>query len=999
MSFSAPVYLLLLLALPLIVWLGWPARARRRSVREWLILALRVTLTVLIVFGLAGLELRRLSDRLSVVFLVDGSDSMRVPLQIETEAGPELTTPYELGLAFVRQALTAMPTDDRAGVIVFGADAAIERSLSGSARLDLPTARISTLQTDLAGAIRLGLALLPADTMRRIVIVSDGGQTTGDAIAAAQLAASAGVEIDVAPFVTTGGAEALITSVSAPTRLREREQFGLEVRIESTLNQTVGYRVLAGSEVVTSGTFELRRGTNAYTLPLQAGEPGFTPYRVQIIPATGADTFYQNNDLAAFSTVTGPPRLLLVRNPAPRDGVVGDQELIAALQSVGLPVEVITPELLPVELPNVAEYAGVILVDVPARALSARQMNNLELYVRDLGGGLIAVGGPTSYGVGGYYQTPLERLLPVEMPIRDERRRAQVSMVFVIDHSGSMSEVAGGVSKLDLSKEAVIRSMDLLMPNDQVGVIIFDDTAKTVVSLGPLDDVSAMQNRVAGVGIGGGTDILAGVQAASRMLDGADTLVKHVILLTDGGADPRGIPELVERMAADGITLSTVGVGQGAADFLPELAEIGGGAYHFAADPGAIPSIFAEETTLATRAYIIEQQFFPSQASSSPILAGINAAPPLLGYIGTTAKAAAQVVLVNPDSLNPDLPDPILAVWQYGLGRTVAWTSDATGRWAQRWVGWEGFPRFWSQAVRYILSTQGESAASIRIEERDGTATITVDATTDAGVFLNGLEVRANVVGPDGQTQAVTLTQLAPGRYGSTFTPTTPGAYLIRVDGRDPTLPGSAAALGQTTGWVLSYSPEYQLALADDDPNVAPESIVFLQQLATLTGGENIAADGARAFDHDLRQPPEARTPVWPWSLALAAVLLPVDIAIRRLNVGRYEIRQWQARVRAATQRAGRPALPEQRVDQLASLRAAKDRANESLPRPAPPPIAGRPAPPPNSTGPAYGPPPRAGSPAKPAALTPDPTPRPKPAGSTSAELLARKRARERKGD
>jgi hypothetical protein len=256
--------------------------------------------------------------------------------------------------------------------------------------------------------------------------------------------------------------------------------------------------------------------------------------------------------------------------------------------------------------------------------------------------------------------------------------------------------------------------------------------------------------------------------------------------------------------------------------------------------------------------------------------------------------------------------------------------------------------------------------------------------------------VRANVIGPDGQTQAVTLTQLAPGRYGAAFTPTTPGAYLIRVDGRDPALPGLAPALGQTAGWVLSYSPEYRVALAGADPTVAPESVVFLQQLAALTGGENIAADGARAFAHDLVQPPDARTPIWPWLLGLATVLLPLDIAVRRLNIGRHEVRQWWARLRAVTQRAMRPALSEHRIDQLASLRAAKDRASESLPRPTPPPIRGGPAPAPvKRTEPPPPAQPRPSLPAKPA----PPSAAPRPSATTSAELLARKRARERKRD
>ncbi|MCC6188949.1 MAG: VWA domain-containing protein [Anaerolineales bacterium] len=976
MSFSAPAFLLLLLALPFLVWVGRPSRGPSRR-REIISLALRLVIAVLLILGLAGLEVRRAADALSVVYLVDHSDSM--PLAAR-----------QVALDYVRRALAGMGLHDRSGVIVFGGEALVERPLSASKELGGFTSSVTSLQTDLAEAIRLGLALLPVDTARRMVILSDGIETTGDAVEAARLAAASGVEILVVPFATRGGAEAVVADVTAPAHLRQGEQFGLEVTIEASVDQLVGVRVLAGTAVVHEGTLELRRGTNAYTLPLTAGEPGFAEYRVQIIPVVDNDTFYQNNELAAFSQIAGPPRVLLVKNPSPRDGIDEATELTAALGAANILVDVVNPSGLPSELASLSEYVSVILVDVPASSqLSGRQMLALQSYVRDLGGGLVVVGGPTSYGVGGYFRTPLEETLPVEMQIKDQLRRPRLTIVFIIDKSGSMADTSGGPTKVELAKEAAIRSVDLLAPTDKVGVVAFDDSASWVVPITTLDQRDAIVNGIGSIRADGGTDIFAGVQAASRVLPEDDAAVKHIILLTDGGADPTGIAEMIRAMHADyGITLSTVGVGSDAAPFLPDLAVAGGGIYHFAADAASIPSIFTEETTLATRAYIIEEEFFPRQVNPSPMLAGVDGVPALLGYVGTTAKEPAQTVLISSQD------DPILAAWQYGLGRSVAWTSDATGRWAKNWVTWEQFARFWAQVVRYTISAGAQPNVEVRVGQGEGQAQVTVDARAENGDYLNSLTMQVNVVAPDGSVQTLTLEQVAPGRYAGSFTPAVEGAYLIRVAGSDPEqAAGAEAAVAQTAGWVLSYSPEYRSFTAD--PN-------FLARVAAVTGGGVLGDDLSAIYAHNLPAPRAAARPVWPALLLLAAVLLPLDIAVRRLVVTRYEIqRAWQ-RVRAwlALRRPAAAAVPHQRAEQLTTLMRAKGRAGTEAKPPGgetPLPPGGTAVLPPIVTRPPTtddGLPARGSASAAPPPAEPAASPASIKPTATSAALLARKRAR-----
>jgi Mg-chelatase subunit ChlD len=906
MRFTSPFFLLLLLLVPLTAWMGWPASGVARR-REFVSLFLRLIIILCLVLSLAGLEIVRSGDELAVVFLMDVSDSM-----------PQQTIDTEVG--YVREAIESMGADDRAAIVLFGADALVDRPMLAESELGLISSVPITNQTDLAEAIRLGMALYPSGAARRMVILSDGAQTTGDARAAAEYAAASGVEIVIVPFINQTDTEALITEVDAPTHLRPGEGFELNVSIRSNQAIPAVLRVLTGNEVLHEQTYDLRRGDQIFSLPLTAGEPGFVSYQVQLVP--GEDTFHQNNRLDAYSEVEGPPSILMVAlepgEALPGGEIRPDEHsaLLQVLQAAGFQVDLVTPNFFPLDLPTLAKYNSVVLVDVPARTLTNRQMQTLQTYVRDLGGGLVAVGGPTSYGVGGYYGTPIEEALPVEMQIKDEKRRPSLAIVFIIDHSGSMSDTSGGAMKLELAKEAAARSIELLFPTDRVGVVMFDDVASWVVPMTDLADPDAVTGAIGSIQPGGGTDIMSGLQAMAGVLPDDPARVKHVILLTDGGADPTGIPELVEKLFTEnGITLSTVGVGSDAAPFLEDLAAIGGGRYHFTADAGGIPSIFTEETSLATRSYIMEESFFPTGVNSSPILAGIESTPRLHGYVASSAKSLATVILES------EKGDPILAAWQYGLGRSVAFTSDATGRWARDWVGWEAFPTFWAQALRYTIGETLETALEMSIEIEGETAHLMLDAQGQNGDFLNDYRVEVSIVAPDGEAQSTSLRQTAPGRYEGEFVPAEQGVYLIHLSGQAGEGEGGET-FSETAGWALSYSPEYLRLESDPD---------LLMRLAMLTNGKVASPDPANAFSHDLKGSRASR-PAWPWLLLAATLLFPVDIATRRLIITRQDLARWAAWLtqKLNLQRAEAP-TPE--VDaRMKALLKAKERVRENAP-------------------------------------------------------------------
>jgi uncharacterized membrane protein len=535
-------------------------------------------------------------------------------------------------------------------------------------------------------------------------------------------------------------------------------------------------------------------------------------------------------------------------------------------------------------------------------------MEALATYVRDLGGGLVVVGGPDAYAPGGYFETPLEEALPVEMQIRDQQRLPQLTLLYVIDRSGSMG-VAGaqGFEAIELAKEAMIRSVEFLQPSDRAGVISFDTGASFIAEVQPVLDRITLQTLIGTLRASGGTDIEAGYNLAAETLRNDPAPRKHIILLTDGGADEGTLVQTARELGALDITTSVISIGRGP-DFLAAMAQEGGGNYHEVLLVEEIPTLFASETVLASRAYIIDDAAFtPALSANSLIMDGIVSAPPLLGYVATTPRETAQVILRTPDSF----ADPILASWQYGLGRAVAFTSDAGARWAGAWAtGWDDYARFWGQAVRWTITETAESNVEARVVLEGETARVVVDARDADGDFLNGLALEASVIAPDLGVERVVLVQVAPGRYEARFVPQAEGAYFVRLTGT-----GGDVAINQTSGWVNSYSPEY-------DTRPASEGEALLADLAALTGGRSLLAVPADVFAHTLQSAPDY-TPIAPWLLLIAALLLPFDVAVRRLLITRSDL----ARLREVVFR--RASIVET-SERMSTLMEAKQRARET---------------------------------------------------------------------
>jgi uncharacterized membrane protein len=910
-DFTMPELLLVggvLLALTLL--LSAAARHHLAKGRRRLSLALRTAMLSFLVLALAGFQLVAPVERLTTVFVVDLSDSIG-------QAGRLAS------VAFLREAMEERPPGDRAAIVAFGRDALVERLPAELDEVDRIASVPTRSATDVGAALRLAAALFPDDSQKRIVLISDGNDTTGRGQSEAALAAARGIQIET--FVVGLGAaeEVIVQRVHSPATARVGEEIQVEGTISSTIAQRATVRLFANGSQIGVTQLDLVPGLNRVEFTTRAREAGFQTFRLRV--EAPADTFGQNNYGDSHTIVKGPPRVLLVSGSAQAGANVR-----AALEAERQDVTEITPEQVPTRIEDLAGYDSVVLADVAAPRLGMQRMSLLQVYVRDLGRGLVMVGGPQSYGAGGYKNTPIEAALPVDMDVRDRDRQPDVALVVVIDKSGSMDAChcntpnrdngvqIGGIPKVDIGKEAILRAVSALTARDEFGVVSFNENAQWVIHTAPLGGVGDVEQQIGGIRPEGQTNIFAGLSEAVASLEKTSATRRHIVLFTDGWSSSGAYDQLLARMEAAGITLSAVGAGGGGAnEFLSDLARRGNGRYYAATDPTTIPDIFLKETQQVSGQQIVEETFFPILTSSSPIMRGLDSVPQLLGYNGSTPKSAAQTVLVSTRD------DPVLAQWQYGLGRAVAWTSDAAGRWASNWVGWPGFNRFVSQMVSWTFPGEESSGLEAEFVTEGDLTRLRVRSVETDGTPRNFFDTTAGVTAPTFDMLDVRLDQVAPGVYEAPLGTLTPGAYALRIRQEKP----GASALGRTVVLVAPTPAEYRL-LGTNEP--------LLAALRGSTGGRPLET-GADAWRHDLGTT-TAAIDLWPLLILLALLLWPLDVAVRRVSLTRGDLSLARAWVGQRWQDWRGPSRRPQQVGEMlaAKQRAGGRRARSAL-RPEPP--------------------------------------------------------------
>ena len=825
----------------------------REAQGQWPPLAIvaRALVLVLLILGLLRVGIHRVTDQLNVLFLLDASDS--VPLETRAKARQ-----------YVEQAVKAAGPRDRYGVVVFGGSPVLETAVGTGPLESKPPIVTDSRATDIGAAIKLALAAFPQEGAKRMVVLSDGNENQGDAREAARLARAEGADIYAVPLKSDRAAEPLVESLVVPQEVKFGESFLVRVVAWSPRETTGKISLYRDKEFVGAEPVKLKPGKNVFAYQQAISQGGFHVFQARL--ETPDDLLQENKRGVGVVAVRGRPRVLYVEKDRDQGA-----NLLRALRAQNLQVEMVGAESLPTTMAGLTQYDSIILSNISALRVSRQQMELLRDYVRDQGGGLVMLGGEDSFGVGGYYHTPVEEALPVTMEARQKVEIPSLAVVLVIDRSGSMeTSVSPRYTRLDLAKEAAQLVVELLDERTEVGVIAFDTAWEWIMPMGPARDKDQIVRAIATIKAGGGTDLFPPLKDAYEVIYDRQALLRHVIVLSDGEVQAADFAGLVRRMQQDKITVSAVAIGKDSdIKVMTDLARWGRGRFYYTEDEYSVPRILTLETQLASKASIIEQPFRPVLVSPGhEIIQDIpwNQAPPLGGYVSTTPKPTADTLLVS------NQRDPILAAWRYGLGRSVAFTSDAKAKWGILWVKWEEYNKLFGQMVRWTLRTAQRREVVTSVVQRGTNGEIQLEAMDEKGEFVNFLEANAGVIFPDKTQRVLPLEQVGPGRYRAAFPATDEGAYLMGVaERRDQKLVGSEVA-----SLVVPYSPELR-ALATNE--------TLLHDLATLSGGA-VPSRPEESFAQNRRKV-RVWIAAWPYLLGLALLLFLPDIAIRRLRLPR----------------------------------------------------------------------------------------------------------------
>ena len=867
LTFDSPPWLLGLLAVPLVLLVARTGtrlvRGRQHRRATWV----RAVAVALLSLALAAPRWESAGRNVDVAFLLDVSDSTGGRASGET-------------MDWLAEALRNRGDGDRAALALFGEDARLEYSLRADPSAEQPAVIINGSATDIGRALRLGQGVLGSKNRRRVIVLTDGRETSGDAVRAARELREAGVSIDVVTLDGATAADVLIEEVRAPGRAREGEVYEVVgiLRNTGTRDADVVLVTTADGIEVDRRTVTAAPGLTEVAVERTAESTGTVRYEMRL--ASGASTTEENDVGRAAVRVDGPPRVLVF---AGEDGA-GD-EVATALESRGIGTDVAEAGAFP-SLDRLLDYDSVILADVPASQLGDAGMATLDAYVRDAGHGLVVVGGDDAYGMGQYDATPLEELLPVFARVRDPKRRPSVAEALVVDVSGSMAAChcradgfgggvggefseTGGVNKTDITKEAIARAVDALSEQDLVGVLAFNSTSNWVIPLQSLPSDAVVDEALARLNPDGETNVVQAVRQAIEGLKDANARLRHIVLFTDGFSENPDMVKVAQEAAAAGITLSVVATGEGTGEVLRAMADAGGGRYYPGRDLFSIPDIIVSEVQFAARPIITEGSFLPIVTGIDAATDDLDSTPPLLGYLATTAKPTARQLLQIGEER-----DPLLATWQAGLGTVSAWTSDATARWSQLWVDWDGYATFWSDVVKSTFPAQEDASFGVdAVASRDG---IQISAVGIGQTVPEGAAATAIVTQPDGTRIEVPLERTGLTTWEGLAPGAAEGVYAVQVVIGDPAAP---TFRGITTA-IRSYPAEYAATEVDVD---------FPARLVSAGGGR-LDPVAANVFDSTGLEPGSSSREIWAPLALLALIGLVTDVGLRRLRLERGDL-------------------------------------------------------------------------------------------------------------
>jgi Ca-activated chloride channel family protein len=819
MTFVHPLWLLLV-----IVPIGWAAWSWHRTARPLpLILKAASFAAVLIAFAEPTLPLPR--TKVGAVVLVDTSASVT---RSDLKKASSMVDAIE---------------GERGGnwmkVVPFAAKPRLLAANEVSKGVHLvTTAAPDGDATNLEAALGSSMAAVPAGYIPRLVLISDGNENEGSSARAIAQMRRLNVPVDTIAIEGRPSTDLRLESVSIPHVAYAGEQIPLDLTIQSPAAARATVDVAVEGKSLGSSAVQLEAGSNTLRVHARLNTTGATAISGRIRTRAFGELPFEQAIAMRRAKV-----LYLSEDPAGSDLNllrVFEQSAFDLTRDASL----IDRDLASIQL--------VVLNNLDLNDLSPARKNRLDTYVRN-GGGLLLIGGERQVYKPEKRMDALDRALPAQLA--PPKSPEGTSVVLIIDKSSSMEG-----RKIELARLSAIGVVDHLRPLDNIGVLIFDNSFQWAVPMRRAEDKSLIKRLISGITPDGGTQIAPALAEAYRKVLPSKGVFKHIVLLTDGISEEGDSMELAKRAAENQVTISTVGLGQDVnRAYLEKVAATSNGRSYFLNEPQGLEQILLKDVKDYTGGTAVERVMAPIVERKAEVLDGVGMeqAPALKGYARYAAKDGAETIL----GIDAEKKDPLYVRWQYGLGRSAVFASDAKSRWAEDWMNWPGFDKFWTNVTRDLLTHAEASEASAQFDAANGDINLTyrlADEMTDPGsapaIF---------VLGPDKFEKEIPVKRVAAHLYrGRLHVGSLRGLFRIRPVKDSPAF------------------PELGLYRQREELQDYGSNKTLLAQIANLTGGRvNPPVDSI--FDAQGRAVSTVWQ-LWPLLLGLAIALNMAELVARK---------------------------------------------------------------------------------------------------------------------
>ena len=860
LSFAQPLWLSAALLLIPLLWLARSSLIYLNPLRRSLVIVLRILVVLLLVALLARPRLVQENQNLSVIAVIDRSQS--IPADRQDQA-----------LNYLDIALEQKNPEQLLAVVDIAEAASVSKLPSGDAEIRRRNTTLTGLQSKLADGIQMAMAIAPPDTATRLLLLSDGNETDGDVKEAARIAAANQIPIDVLPLHYQYENEVVFKRLAGPSQAKSGQTVSLRFILTSTTHTQGSIQLNLNGQPVDldpesarlTVPIELNPGTNVKTISLPVGTHGLHDFQAEYIPdSADQDFFMQNNRASAMTFVAGPGHVLVLDTNGQSAQVIVD-----ALTNSDVDVRYDLADALPDDPARLMNTDAVVLVDTDCSQFSYQQQEMLCRYVNDMGGGLVMVGGAQAFGAGGWIGSPVADILPVDLDPPQKKQLPKGALVLIM-HACEMAQ--GNY----WGKNVATAAVKTLSKLDMLGILAYDWEGKNdwVHPFGPVGDKEKIMASINQMQMGDMPDLHYHLQLAYQKLKDAQAAQKHVIIISDGDPAPPSKP-LLDQLKAAGITCSTVGIfphSQADLNSLIRVAQLTGGKFYDVKDPQLLPKIFIKEAQVVRRALIVEETFAPQLTYSlSEIVKGFSMPlPDLDGYVLTGPKGGlAQMILSSPQA------DPILAVCQSGLGRCVAFTSSADSRWAQNWLAWGGAERFWEQLIRWVAKSAQDSEYEVIADVEGRQVNVHIERHDTSDILMQPSSMEALVISPAVDTKPLELQQTGPGQYQGHFEAAATGNYIVHLRYQKP---GETKTVMTQTPVTVPFAPEFR----DLSDNAA-----LLNQISTISSGRILGDDPTQTqlYDSAGMTFPQTAIPLTKPLLLIWLALFLLDVAMRRIAI------------------------------------------------------------------------------------------------------------------